>query len=75
MPKGVEKMIWIMDFENFGERARDETSKQVSRNSLHVLQNHYPERLAHFFMMNQPWYFTAIWYYLIIMREINKLGG
>jgi hypothetical protein len=45
MDAGVEKMTWILDFEHFGERVSDADSKRTSRETLHMLQNHYPERV------------------------------
>jgi hypothetical protein len=54
--KGTEKLCWILDFSEFGERRKSPESKQVSKNSSEILQNHYPERLGLAFVVNAPWY-------------------
>ncbi len=56
MPNGVEKVCWIMDFSKYGSRAKDPESSKVSQNTLHVLQNHFPERLGLALIINAPWF-------------------
>ncbi len=60
MAPGVEKLCWIIDFSEFGDSHKSPESKQVSKNSTEILQNHYPERLGVAYVVNTPWYF----YYL-----------
>eukprot|EP01118_Nematostelium_gracile_P016428 TRINITY_DN6803_c0_g1_i1.p1 TRINITY_DN6803_c0_g1~~TRINITY_DN6803_c0_g1_i1.p1 ORF type:complete len:250 (-),score=74.53 TRINITY_DN6803_c0_g1_i1:10-759(-) len=60
---GVEKMTWLLDFGEY-KRAADAESKQTSKTSMHILQNHYPERLGLAVIINSPWYFS--WLFTII---------
>jgi hypothetical protein len=59
--KGIEKLCWILDFSEFGDRHKSPESKQVSKNSTTILQNHYPERLGVAFVVNAPWYFNYLY--------------
>lgn len=61
MEKGVEKTCWVLDFSDYGSRVRSPDGKTVAQNSLHILQNHYPERLGNLFVVNPPWYFTFLY--------------
>jgi hypothetical protein len=54
--RGVEKFCWIMDFSEYGNRAKDPESKKVSQTSIHILQDHFPERLGLALIINAPWY-------------------
>lgn len=59
--KGVEKMVWVADFKGTGMRTSSVGNMQVSMDCMHVLLNHYPERLGVAFMTNTPWVFSAFW--------------
>jgi hypothetical protein len=57
---GVEKLVWVLDFADFGQRANDAASRHTSRTTLDMLQNHYPERLGRAVLVNPPWYFRLL---------------
>jgi len=58
---GVEKICWVMDFSDYGKRAKSPDGRQVATNSLNILQNQYPERLGTILVMNAPWYFSLLY--------------
>jgi hypothetical protein len=62
MEPGVETMIWIIDFTNYGVHASSSDGQEVVRRVLGILQNHNPERLGHLFVMNTPWWFNVLWF-------------
>jgi len=62
--EGVEKMVWILDFADFGSRVSDADSKETSRATLNILQNHYPERLGVGILVNPPFYFNLLWMFI-----------
>jgi len=37
------------------------TQVKTSLDVLHILLNHYPERLGDAFMIHEPWFFTMFW--------------
>ncbi|KAK9748963.1 hypothetical protein RND81_02G093300 [Saponaria officinalis] len=51
MPPNQEQMIWLVDFWNFGLA---NVSIKSAKETAHVLQNHYPERLGIAIMYNPP---------------------
>jgi len=67
---GVEKLMWIIDFSQFGKRAKDPASKKLARGVLGNLQNHYPERLSHCFVIDTPWWANFLWW--IVKPFINS---
>ena len=58
--RGIEKLVWVLDFADFGQRVNDDASRQTSRATLDMLQSHYPERLGRAFFINPPWYFRLL---------------
>jgi phosphatidylinositol/phosphatidylcholine transfer protein len=50
-------MCWVLDF---SARARSPDGRQVAEGVLHVLQNHYPERLGAAYLLNAPWWMSAL---------------
>ncbi|KAJ3051972.1 hypothetical protein HK097_007013 [Rhizophlyctis rosea] len=59
MPQGIEKLHIIMDFTLY-TRANS-PPLHISRLTLSILQNHYPERLGRCHMVNAPWVFSLFW--------------
>ncbi|KAL1407835.1 hypothetical protein Q8F55_007271 [Vanrija albida] len=57
MPPGQEQLVIFLDYASisFSER----TSMQMSRTVLHIMANHYVERLGRGIIVNAPWFFGA----------------
>ncbi|KAL1216259.1 Patellin-4 [Cardamine amara subsp. amara] len=51
LPDNQEKMVWLIDFHGFN---MSHISVKVSRETAHVLQEHYPERLGLAIVYNPP---------------------
>eukprot|EP01122_Echinamoeba_exundans_P006138 TRINITY_DN1671_c0_g1_i2.p1 TRINITY_DN1671_c0_g1~~TRINITY_DN1671_c0_g1_i2.p1 ORF type:complete len:301 (-),score=39.25 TRINITY_DN1671_c0_g1_i2:150-1052(-) len=58
--KGVEKMVWFMDFTDYASRARSPDGRKVAQTCLGLLQDHYPERLGLAFIVNPPWWVSLL---------------
>ncbi|KAI4337719.1 hypothetical protein L6164_016101 [Bauhinia variegata] len=54
LPPAQEKMVWLIDFQGFN---LSHISVKVTRETAHVLQNHYPERLGLAILYNPPKFF------------------
>uniref|UniRef100_A0ACD6A4G1 Uncharacterized protein n=1 Tax=Avena sativa TaxID=4498 RepID=A0ACD6A4G1_AVESA len=75
MPEGQGKMVWLMDFTGW-TLAHASPIKTV-RESMSILQNHYPERLAIAFVFNAPKVFEAsfkVLKRLIDPKTVEKLS-
>lgn len=59
LPEGQEQMIWLIDFT--GWSLSNAVPMRTARDTTHILQNHYPERLANAFLYNPPRVFEAFW--------------
>ncbi|KAI7861616.1 CRAL-TRIO domain-containing protein [Spinellus fusiger] len=57
MPKGVEKIIILIDFKDAA--AAHNPSLATSKKFLDILGSHYPERLGAAFIIKSPWFFHA----------------
>jgi hypothetical protein len=74
--KGVEKMAWVTDFKGTGMKMSGMSNVQISLDCLHVLLDHYPERLGVAYALNPPKVFSVFWKILTpFMNEvtINKI--
>jgi len=60
MGENVEQVLIIMDFSEFGKRAKSPDSRQTAQAIINILQNHYPERLGSAIVINSPWYFNLL---------------
>ncbi|KAF2273135.1 CRAL/TRIO domain-containing protein [Westerdykella ornata] len=56
-PPGQETLALLIDFRN--SSAGSQPSVGTGRAVLHILQNHYPERLGRALITHLPWYVTA----------------
>ncbi|XP_054788650.1 uncharacterized protein LOC129294365 [Prosopis cineraria] len=54
LPAEQEQMVWLIDFEGF---SLSNISVKVTRETAHVLQDHYPERLGLAILYNPPKFF------------------
>jgi len=70
--KGVEKIIWIIDYAGFSQLTGF-TMTKVSKEIVDILQNHYPERLGIAFINNAPWVWTLFWRMISpFLNEVTK---
>ncbi|GAB2217224.1 hypothetical protein Droror1_Dr00000396 [Drosera rotundifolia] len=58
LPVNQEQMVWLIDFDDFSLK---NISVAVTRDTAHVLQEHYPERLSVAIMFNPPKIFEKFW--------------
>ena len=59
LPEGQEQMAWLIDFT--GLSINNTPPIKSARDTVNILQNHYPERLAVAFLYNPPRIFEAFW--------------
>jgi len=59
LPPGEEQMAWLIDFT--GWSITNNVPLKSARETINILQNHYPERLAIAFLYNPPRVFEAFW--------------
>ncbi|OIT27211.1 PREDICTED: random slug protein 5-like [Nicotiana attenuata] len=59
LPQGQEQMAWLIDFT--GWSLTNNVPIKSARETVNILQNHYPERLAIAFLYNPPRIFEAFW--------------
>ncbi|KAH6824945.1 Sec14p-like phosphatidylinositol transfer family protein [Perilla frutescens var. hirtella] len=59
LPEGQEQMAWLIDFT--GWSITNNVPIKSARDTVNILQNHYPERLAVAFLYNPPRIFEAFW--------------
>jgi len=60
MPAGVEKLDLLIDFKD-ANKISGIGEMKISKEILDIMQDHYPERLAHSFICNTPWVFNVFW--------------
>ncbi|XP_055821551.1 uncharacterized protein LOC129890059 isoform X1 [Solanum dulcamara] len=59
LPQDQEQMSWLIDFT--GWSLTNNVPIKSARETVNILQNHYPERLAIAFLYNPPRIFEAFW--------------
>jgi len=59
MPEGVSQLIWIIAFADFSMSNSPPINQCIE--TIKILSNHYPERLAYCYMMDTPWIFGLFW--------------
>ncbi|KAI7729734.1 hypothetical protein M8C21_020939 [Ambrosia artemisiifolia] len=59
LPEGQEEMVWLIDFT--GWSFSTSVPVKTARETISVLQNHYPQRLAVAFLYSPPRLFEALW--------------
>lgn len=68
LPREQEQMVWLIDFEGFN---LSHISVKVTRETAHVLQDHYPERLGLAILYNPPKFFEPFWTVCTIHHSIH----
>lgn len=56
---GVEKMSWLLEMEGYSPK--NSPPFAVTKQSINVLQSHYPERLGHAVIAKPPCIFNLAW--------------
>lgn len=59
LPEGQEQMAWLIDFT--GWSLSTSVPIKSARETINILQNHYPERLAIAFLYSPPRLFETFW--------------
>ena len=59
LPEGQEQMSWLIDFT--GWSITNNVPIKSARDTINILQNHYPERLGIAFLYYRPRIFEAFW--------------
>lgn len=74
LPKDQGQMVWLIDFT--GMTMSTSVPIKSARETVNILQNHYPERLAVAFLYNPPHIFEAFWKvvkYFLDTKTFNKV--
>ncbi|XP_047326986.1 phosphatidylinositol transfer protein 3-like [Impatiens glandulifera] len=74
LPKDEGQMVWLIDFT--GMTMNTSIPIKSARETVNILQNHYPERLAVAFLYNPPHIFEAFWKivkYFLDAKTIHKV--
>lgn len=58
LPPDQEQMVWLIDFEGFN---LSNISVKLTRETAHVLQDRYPERLGLAILYSPPKFFEPFW--------------
>ena len=59
LPEDQEQMVWLIDFT--GMTFSNSVPIKTARDTINILQNHYPERLFLAFLYSPPRIFEAFW--------------
>ena len=76
----IEKQIIVFNLANLSYSV-DFNAMNTFKQTVVIDEAYYPERLKHFFMINAPWFFTAIWAMLkpfidpVTASKINIVGS
>ncbi|XP_076932424.1 uncharacterized protein LOC143597944 [Bidens hawaiensis] len=58
LPPEQEQMVWLIDFHGF---SMSNISLKTTKETAHILQDHYPERLGLAILYNPPKFFEPFW--------------
>ncbi|KAF8937205.1 CRAL-TRIO domain-containing protein [Dissophora ornata] len=69
MPEGVQSLCIVIDFA--GASMTKNPGVAISREIIHILSNHYPERLGKGYIIHAPWFFFP--FYKLISPFIDPV--
>lgn len=69
LPDGQEQTVWLIDFT--GWSLTNSVPIKTARDTVNILQNHYPERLALAVLYNPPRIFETFWK-VYVSNLLNK---
>lgn len=58
LPPDQDQLVWLIDFQGF---SLSNISVKLTKETAHVLQEHYPERLGLAILYNPPKFFEPFW--------------
>lgn len=70
LPADQEQMVWLIDFQGW---TMGSVSINATRETAHILQDYYPERLALGILYNPPWIFESFWKVCLKVLELSIL--
>lgn len=53
--RGYDRITWLVDFSMMGQH-RDDRSKAARKETMKIMQDYYPERMARILLYRPPWY-------------------
>jgi hypothetical protein len=58
--KPIDKLVVVFDMTGLNY-SLDTRALNIFKRCIAIDERYYPERLKHFFVINAPWFFTAVW--------------
>jgi len=69
----LEKMTWIVDFQGCRIQGGIEENVRMSKDTINVMQNMYPERLGMGFILHPPMAFWVLWKLVsVVLDPVTK---
>ncbi|KAG5612572.1 hypothetical protein H5410_023853 [Solanum commersonii] len=68
LPEDQEQMIWLVDFHGY---ALSNFSIKVTKETAHILQDYYPERLGITILYDAPKIFEPFWKIILTIRDFQ----
>ncbi|GJZ08030.1 CRAL-TRIO domain-containing protein, partial [Tanacetum coccineum] len=72
LPQGQEEIVWLLDF--IGLSFRINVPIKTARDSVNILQNHYPHRLGAAILYSPPRIIEAFWKVCVVAKWVDQVG-